>query len=251
MLQQNNAPFDGATARRYARIGGFLYLIIIVIGLLGETAVRGSLVVHHDPVATAARILDAQWLWRLGVGGQLVLLICAVALTQVWYLLLRPVSRPLALLLVFFALISLAVESVSALCLQAVLLPLSGADFLAGMSAPQLQSLAFMAIDLHADAFGLALIFFGVECLVVGQLIRKATYFPTAIGVLMQLAGAAYLINSFCLFLVPSVARLIFPAILLPAFVGECAFCLWLLFKGIDVAAWDRGLGDAAHPSTR
>src|SRR4249919_1282768 len=37
----------------YARFGGLLYLVIIVAGLIGELAVRGTLVVSGDPVATA------------------------------------------------------------------------------------------------------------------------------------------------------------------------------------------------------
>jgi len=109
-----------------ARAGGALYLVIIVIGLLGEVVVRGSLIVPGNAAATAQRILASEFLWRLGVAGQLVLLICATALTLVFYLLLRPVSKTIALAAVFFAIVSLAVESVSALFLQQVLPPLLG-----------------------------------------------------------------------------------------------------------------------------
>lgn len=61
-----------------------LYLIIIVIGLVGEAVIRNSLVVRGDPAATAQRILDSAFLWRLGIAGQLLLLVCAVALTAIW-----------------------------------------------------------------------------------------------------------------------------------------------------------------------
>jgi hypothetical protein len=30
-----------------------------------------------------------------------------------------------------------------------------------------------------------------------------------------------------------------FPAIVLPAFIGELATCLWLIVKGINVSRWD------------
>lgn len=42
--------------RRLARIGGLLYLIVIVIGVLGEAVVRGGVVVAGDASATAANL---------------------------------------------------------------------------------------------------------------------------------------------------------------------------------------------------
>jgi nitrate reductase NapE component len=46
------------------------------------------------------------------------------------------------------------------------------------------------------------------------------------------------------LLLAPAVAAKLFPAILAPALVGEGAFCLWLLVKGVDQSAWERRLVD-------
>lgn len=235
---------EGGSVQRYARAAGALYLIIIVIGLLGEAWIRGSLVVSGDAAATAQRILASQFLWRLGVAGELVLLVCAVALTCLWYVLLRPVNRNLALLMVFFAMMSVAVEAVSALYLQAALTPLSSAAYLNVVDPQQRYAMTYMAVVSHGHAFGIALIFFGVECLIVGHLICQSGYFPRVIGRLMQIAGVCYLVNSFALILSPPLASLLFPAILMPALIGESSFCLWLLIKGVESAGWAR----KAHP---
>ncbi len=64
----------------YARIGGALYLIIIVIGLYGEAFVRDRLIVSGDAAATAANIVSHESLWRFHIAAELFLLICAVAL---------------------------------------------------------------------------------------------------------------------------------------------------------------------------
>ena len=73
--------------------------------------------------------------------------------------------------------------------------------------------------------------------LVRGYLIFKSGYFPRILGVLLGLAGISYLVNSFALLLAPSLASTLFPAILLPALVGELALCLWLIAKGADLNA--------------
>ena len=59
-------------------------------------------------------------------------------------------------------------------------------------------------------------------------------------GVLMALAGLCYLLNSFALLLAPALASALFPFVLMPAFIGELCFALWLTFKGMDAEKWPR-----------
>ena len=157
-MPEHRPSSSAIDVKAYARLAGALYLIIIVIGVLGESVIRGKLVISGDPEATARSILAAEWLWRLGVGGQDLLLLCAIGLTLLWYVLLRPVDQHLALAVGFFGLVSLAVESVGALHLHAVLTPLSGSAYLKVVDSQQLHLLAYQSIIAHAHAFGLALI---------------------------------------------------------------------------------------------
>lgn len=222
----------------YARICGVLYLIIIVVGLFDEAYVRDRIIVSGDAAATAANIRSLEWLWRFGIAAEYLLLICAVTLTLIFYLLLRPVNRELALLSVFFNLVSLAVEAVVQLYLVGALFPLGNAEYLRAFRPEQLYALATLTVKSHGYGFGVALIFFGCVCLIDGHLIFKSGFLPKAIGVLMQIAGLCYLTNSFALILAPTFADRIFPAVLVPAFVGEASLCLWLLVKGVNVPKW-------------
>jgi hypothetical protein len=233
----------------YARIGGALYLIIIVIGFLGEAFVRSRLVVSGDATATAERIRASEFLWRVGVAGELFLLICAVALVLIFYVLLRPVSRELALLAVSFNLISIAVEATASLHLLETLFPLANADYLRALDPKVRHALAYLSIRSWEHGFGVSLIFFGCVCLVVGHLIFRSGYLPRIIGVLMQIAGLSYLANSFALILSPSLANRLYPAILLPALVGEASLCLWLLTKGVNVPKWKARASARLAPS--
>lgn len=233
----------GASPRALARIGGALYLVIIVIGIWGEVFVRGRILVPSDAAATAANLRAHEALWRSGVAAELVLLISAVALLLILFVLLRPVSRDLALLAAFFNLVSIAVEATATLPLLGALFPLADARYLGAFEPAQRAALARMAIRSHAHGFGISLIFFGCFCLVVGYLIFRSGFLPKALGVLMQIAGLCYLVNTFALILAPALADRLFPAILLPAFVGEASLCLWLLVKGVDEERWNARAG--------
>jgi hypothetical protein len=67
--------------------------------------------------------------------------------------------------------------------------------------------------------------------LVRGWLIYRSEYVPRALGVLLAIAGACYLVNSVSLLVFPAFAAAIFPAILMPAFIGELTFALWLVTR--------------------
>jgi hypothetical protein len=229
------APTVATSPNPYARIGGLLYLIIIVIGLFEEAFVRDRLIVSGDAAKTAANLLSHQFLWRFHIAAELVLLICATALLMIFVVLLRPVSKDLVLLAAFFNLVSIGVEATVTLYPLGALFPLGNAGYLKAFAPEQLFALTTLSLKSHTYGFGVSLIFFGCFCVIVGHLIFRSGYLPKIIGILMQIAGLCYLVNSFTLILAPAVASRLFPAILLPAFVGEASLCLWLLVKGVNV----------------
>lgn len=227
-----------ASPQAYARIGGVLYLIIIVAGLFGEAFVRSKLIVSGDATATANNIMTSELLWRIGIAGDLIMHVCDVPLMLVFYVLLRPVNRNLALLAVLFNLIQTAVLVANKLNLLVALFLLGSADYLKAFEPHQLHALTYLSVKSHGYGFGIGLIFFGFACLVLGYLIFRSGYLPKILGVLMQIAGLCYLINSFALILAPAVAGALFPWVLLPAFIAELSLALWLLVKGVNVQRW-------------
>ena len=52
--------------KKYAKIAGFLYLLIIVFGISSEVFIRSRLVVSGNAADTAANILASKGLFRFG-----------------------------------------------------------------------------------------------------------------------------------------------------------------------------------------
>jgi len=231
--------------QRYARIGGLLYLIIIVAGVSGELFLRGPMIVSGNAAATAEHIELEPTLWRVSLAGDLVMHLCDVGVMLAFYVLLRPVSQNLAFAAVLFNLIQTAVAVANKMNLMVPLFLLGDAGYLGAFTLEQRQALSYVAVRTHDYGFGVALVFFGLECLVVGYLIVRSGYLPGVLGVLMQIAGASYLVNSFALILAPAVASRLFPAIMLPPFVAELSMALWLLLKGVNIAKWEQQTGMA------
>ncbi|HEX7794968.1 MAG TPA: DUF4386 domain-containing protein, partial [Vicinamibacterales bacterium] len=186
----------------------------------------------------AHNIMASPSLWRAGIAGDLVMHVCDVPLMVIFYVLLRPVNSNLALLAVLFNLTQTAVLVANKLNLLVPIFLLGDAEYLKAFTPEQLQALSYVSLQTHDNGFAVGLVFFGAACLVVGYLIIRSGYLPRTLGVLMQIAGACYITNSFAVIAWPSLGAKLFPFILLPPFVAELSMALWLLVKGVDVAKW-------------
>jgi hypothetical protein len=221
-------------APRLGRMAGIGYLILIAAGIFAHFFVRSGLVVPADAAATAANILAREQLFRLGLAGDLVMLLCDVGLTVAFFVLFRQVNRDLALLAASLRLVHAAIYGANLFNLLLALQLLAGDASLAALPAAQLEALALLFVKGHDTGYLIGLVFFGVYCLILGRLVFRSGFMPRVLGVLLVVAGAGYLVDSFAQFLYTGYqghAELFQMVVFLPAFIGELAFALWLLIK--------------------
>lgn len=213
---------------RALRVAGLCYLAIIALGLWSEAFVRGPLIVGGDAAATAQQIAEHAQRWRLGLAADLLMQLLDLPVIVVLWQLLRPVHATLALVATGLNLVQTAVLVANRVQLLAALDLATSSTLAAALPPGSREALAMLAVSLHSQGFGIGLIFFGAACVLRGVLIVHSRTVPRVLGVLIAVAGLAYLVNSFALILAPAVARVLFPAVLVPAFVGELLFALWM-----------------------
>ena len=212
-------------AVHYARIGGALYLVIIVAGIFGPLLTRDQLVVVGDAATTAQNITASPELWRVGIALNVVMQLCDVPVMLILYLLLSPINKAVALLALLFNIVQTATLVANQLTLVAAQL--------LSVDQPALTDVAIQAYS-YGEAVGL--VFFGFTLLGVGYLIRHSGYLPWIIGLLVQVAGVSYVVNSFLLLVGSDLASIV---LLIPAFIAELSLALWLLLRGVDASKWE------------
>lgn len=216
----------------YARIAGILYLVIIIFGISSEVLIRSRLIVSGDPAATATNILASQPLFCLGFASDAVMLLCDVAIAVLFYVLLKPVNKTLALAAAAFRLTQAAVLGFNLLNYYVALILLTGAGYAAVFEADQLQALVMLFLDMHRHGYDLGLLFFGLSNFILGYLVFKSDYFPSILGCGLIAAAVVYLVGGFVRFLFPGDVSLVEPFYLIPL-IAELSFCLWLLVRGV------------------
>ena len=152
----------GETSPRLkSRITGAFYLITILTGIFAQGFVSGSLVVDNDAAATATNILAHKGLFQWGYAVFLIEMACNIAMTALFYDLLKPAGRSISLLAAFLGFAGCVIKTLSRLFFIAPLFILGGAHYLSVFSREQLQALALLFLRVNDHGAAIALVFFG------------------------------------------------------------------------------------------
>src|SRR5436190_690648 len=219
--------------RTKARITGVFYLLTILSGIFAQGFVSGKLVVDGDAAATVTNILAHKGLFQLGFAVYLIEMACQIAMTALFYELLRPAGRSVSLLAAFLGLAGCVIKTFSRVFFIAPLFVLGGAHYLSVFSAEQLQALALLFLKVNDKGAATALVFFGFYALLTGYLIMSSTFLLRLMGVVSVFGGLGWLS-----FLYLPLGYRLFPYIAAFGLLGAVALIVWLLVFGVNEQRW-------------
>jgi hypothetical protein len=216
-----------------AHQAGVLYFLFMIVAIFGEFF-SPTFMVPGDAAATARSITAAESTYRLGILTGLVTLLVFIFLVERMYKLFRDVDRGQALLMVLLVTVGVCVALANLLNKFAPLVLLSGADYLSVFTKPQLDALALGFLRFHSGGAIIAMAFWGLWLFPFGVLVIKSGFLPRVLGILLLVAGLAYLINSITSLVLPD-HRQVVSRIMMPLYFAEVPIIFWLLIKGARV----------------
>src|SRR5712671_2640281 len=233
----------GQTSPQFeARITGAFYLLTIVTGIFAQGFVSGNLVVDGDAAATATNILMHKSLFQLGFAVYLIEMACQIAITALFYDLLKPAGRSVSLIAAFLGFAGCVIKTFSRLFFIAPLFILGGAHYLSVFSAEQLQALALLFLKVNDHGAAIALVFFGFYAPLTGYLIIRSIFLPRILGVVSVLGGVGWLS-----FLYLPLGYRLFPYIAALGLLGAGSLILWLLVFGVNEQRWKEQANEAGE----
>ena len=111
--------------------------------------------------------------------------------------------------------------------------------FLAVFDRPQLDALAYLFLRLHSQGIVVASIFWGLWLFPFGALVIRSGFIPRVFGVLLIIAGVAYVSSAFTTLVIPRYASIV-SGIALPFEVAELPIVFWLLIWGAKTPPVER-----------
>ncbi|HVS81741.1 MAG TPA: DUF4386 domain-containing protein [Pyrinomonadaceae bacterium] len=226
------------STKRQARIAGLWYLLLGITAPIGLVYVPGKIIVPGNAAATIDRLRASESLLRIGIGSELFHQVIGVFLVLALYRLFKAVNQKYAVLMVIFSLLGLPIIFLNVLNEIAAIVLVSGADFLSAFDKRQLDALAYLFLRLHSQGITVASIFWGLWLFPFGILVIRSGFIPGFLGVLLFIAGFAYLAESFTTLVLTRYAPFVgkFAMILMAA---ELPIMFWLLIWGAKTRALD------------
>jgi hypothetical protein len=232
------------SVKTYSRAAGIFLILSIFGGWFGEMYVP-SVMMTGDAATTADQLRLNDGLFRLGFAAYLVEAFSDIVLAWLFYVLLKPVHRNLALLSAFFGLVSMTLFAVTKMFYFAAPMFLKG-SYLAAFPPDQREALASQFLSLYAGLSGLFMLIYGTAWILRGYLTFRSAYLPRFLGVLMVAAGLGFVAKNITKVLAPAYS---WDALLAPMFLNAVGLAIWMLAKGVDRNGWERATADrSARP---
>lgn len=215
-----------------ARRAGLLYLVVLVTAPLNLMVIPGRFVVTGDAAATAARLVEGESLYRLGIVAGLVSNVAFLLVGLALFELLKDVDRARARAMLVMLAVAVVLGAANLVLQLAPLVLLGGAPFLSVVPRPELESLAYTFLRLRDITNHVAMSYWGLWLLPLGQLVLRSGFLPRFIGVLLLLGGVSYLALSVIAIGAPAY----YPTAStygMPLYAaGELSLILWLVVRG-------------------
>lgn len=220
--------------KKTARIGGLLYLGVVLTGIFSLMYVPSKLIVWDNATNTFINIVNNQSLYRLGIVSGLACYTFFLFLPMVLYKLLKPVNDSYAKLMVILAILSVPIYFINVQNEFTILSLVSSSNHLKGFTSEQIKSMVILYLDQYENGMRIVHIFSGLWLLPLGYLVFKSGFLPKFLGILLMLGCFGYLTNFIGNTLVSNYSEMGVGSYLqLPASMGEIGICLWLLIIGI------------------
>lgn len=217
----------------YARIAGFVYLLLIVLYMSGEFLISG-IVGDSDFAATAQSVVASERLYRTALVLQLITTVSTVVLAYALYITVRQVNERLAQMAMFWRLGESFIGAVVVILSFVKLRIYTAANTVGGLELDQWQALMTLARSAGSTGFNFSTLFFGIGSIVFFHLFLKAGYLPKVQSVFGIFASILVVLTSLSGLVFPEHGDIIqFGWV--PMFISEIVTGLWLLFRGIRI----------------
>jgi len=216
----------------YTMIAGITYVLIIVLSLIPSAIFDfGSLLKAKN---AADNIIGQEDIIGFSIAIEFLMFILVMVLSWALYIILKPVNKNIALFGLLFRFSEAVLGCVVIMFYLAILMLLSGAEYLQAFQPEQLQALARFFGKLGGVGYYLLLVTMGIGAIAYCYLLYISRYIPRALAVWGIFTYSTMVAYGFINIIVHNPPSELAYA-MAPGALFEITIGLWLAFKGISV----------------
>lgn len=222
--------------RKAANVAGITFLLSIIIVMVVNLAIVAPLIIKYNYSETVRNILSHEFLFRIGIAGNILYSVCVLVFLVALYTILKNVNQSFAI----FAAICFLINSFSWLLIAlnqfTVIRLLSDTDFSNAFSSEGLFAMVRQHL-IWKDIYYIGLLFWALGCTIISYLFYKSRYIPKSLAVFGVISSAWCVVCTFIFYISPDYTNVVnlwwFDS---PMVIFELALSFWFLFKGLELS---------------
>lgn len=224
-----SAAPENQTQMRYARIAGFVYLLLIVLFMGGQFLI-GHITGTGSFAERTVNITGALPLYRAALVLQFLASVFTVLLAYSLYMVLKSVDEATARLALYFRL-GEAFGGLTAFVTFAALALRTDPKFAQALGAGQVEALVDLAGRADFASFNIGIVFFSFGSTLFYRVFMRTPYLPRALSAFGMFASALTFVIAATSLVMPEWGDAVQVG-WLPIFIAEIATGVWLLVRG-------------------
>ena len=220
------------TQTRYARIAGFVYLLLIVLFMSGQFTIS-HIVGSGSFAETSKHIIAGERLYRVALSVQMLASVLTVLLAYALYATLRSVDENLARMALYWRLGEAFIGGAASVLDFATLHLYDDPKYLGVLGADKLQAVIGLARSAGFASFNITTTFFAVGSTLFFYLFLKSRSIPRVLSAFGIFASIVVLFTSLGNLVLPAYADVIQFG-WAPIFIAEITTGLWLWVRGVN-----------------
>lgn len=223
------------TRIRYARIAGFVYLLVIVL-FMGSQFILSHIVGSGDFTDKLQHIISGERLYRMAMSVQVLMSVLTVLLAYALYATLRCVDEDIARMALYWRLGEAFVGGAASILDYAELNLYTDPKYLHLLGADKLQTVIGFANSAGFASFNITTTFLSVGSTLFFYLFLKSHCIPRVLSAFGIFASVVVLFTSLTNLVLPACTHVIQWG-WAPIFIAEISTGLWLLVRGVKAGS--------------
>ena len=220
---------EDETRMRYARVAGFVYLLLIVL-FMGGQFLAGHIAGDGSFAERSVNISGGLPLYRIALVLQLLASVFTVVLAYSLYMVVKCADEATARLALYFRL-GEAFGGLTAFVTFAALALRTDPKFAQALGPGQVQALVDLAGTADFASFNIGIVFFSFGSTLFYRVFLRTPYLPRALSAFGMFASALAFVVAVTGLVMPQWGNAVQVG-WLPIFVAEIATGIWLLARG-------------------
>jgi len=184
------------TLKQQTRLAGILYILIVLLGPFVIMYIPSIIIVDGNISETASNLLNNETLFKIGILGEVIIIMIEILLVTLLYTIFKRVNAPLAKAAAYARYAMVIIMGVNVLVLSSILPLINNQIYASALNSEEINTLIYYLFNIHEYGVLVWGVFFSMHLMLLGFLVVQGKFTPSILGRFLMVGSIGYFFES-------------------------------------------------------